>query len=118
MQMYALFPVCNLYFLVFQVAPFSLSLLGVAFVAIALTFCNSFKLYYLYESVLQISACYENLQRPPSLFVICIYTTPSQLRFCAVRVRQNRTYTPCMTVYLAISLPKIPYIHCSGQLYV
>ena len=27
------------------------------------------------------------------------------------RVGQNRTYTPYMTVYLVISLPKIPYIH-------
>ena len=27
-------------------------------------------------------------------------------------VGQNRTYTPYMTVYLVISLPKIPYIHC------
>ena len=28
-----------------------------------------------------------------------------------VRVGQNRMYTPFMTVYLVISLPKIPYIH-------
>ena len=27
------------------------------------------------------------------------------------RVGQNRLYTPYMTVYLVISLPKIPYIH-------
>jgi len=27
------------------------------------------------------------------------------------RVVQNRIYTPYMTVYLVISLPKIPYIH-------
>jgi hypothetical protein len=27
------------------------------------------------------------------------------------RVGQNRIYTPYMTVYLVISLPKIPYIH-------
>ena len=27
------------------------------------------------------------------------------------RVGQNRIYTPCMTVYSVISLPKIPYIH-------
>jgi len=27
------------------------------------------------------------------------------------RVGQNRIYTPYMTVYLMISLPKIPYIH-------
>ena len=26
------------------------------------------------------------------------------------RVGQNRIYTPCMTVYLVISLPKIPYL--------
>jgi hypothetical protein len=28
------------------------------------------------------------------------------------RVGQNRIYTPYMTVYLMISLPKTPYIHC------
>ena len=27
------------------------------------------------------------------------------------RVGQNRIYTPYMTVYLMISLPKVPYIH-------
>ena len=27
------------------------------------------------------------------------------------KVGQNRIYTPCMTVYLAIPLPKIPYVH-------
>jgi hypothetical protein len=27
------------------------------------------------------------------------------------RVGQNRKYTPYMTVYLMVSLPKIPYIH-------
>jgi len=27
------------------------------------------------------------------------------------RVGQNRIYTPYMTVYLVVSLPKIPYIH-------
>jgi hypothetical protein len=28
------------------------------------------------------------------------------------RLGQNRIYTPCMTVYLVISLLKTPYIHC------
>ena len=28
-------------------------------------------------------------------------------------VGQNRIFTPCMTVYMVISLPKIPYIHCT-----
>jgi hypothetical protein len=28
------------------------------------------------------------------------------------RVGQNRMYTPYMTVYLVISQPKLPYIHC------
>jgi len=28
-----------------------------------------------------------------------------------LRVGQNRIYTPYMTVYLMISLPKLPYIH-------
>jgi len=27
------------------------------------------------------------------------------------RADQNRKYTPCMTLYFVISLPKIPYIH-------
>jgi len=27
------------------------------------------------------------------------------------RVVQNRIYTPYMTVYLVISLPKLPYVH-------
>ena len=27
------------------------------------------------------------------------------------RVGQNRVYAPCNTVYLVISLPKVPYIH-------
>ena len=27
------------------------------------------------------------------------------------RVGQNRFYSPYMTVYLAFSLPKIPYVH-------
>jgi hypothetical protein len=27
------------------------------------------------------------------------------------RVGQNRIYAPYMTVYLVISLPKVPYIH-------
>jgi len=34
------------------------------------------------------------------------------LSSCAVsRVGQNLIYTPCMTVYSVISLPKLPYIH-------
>jgi len=28
------------------------------------------------------------------------------------RVGQNRIYTPCITIYLVVSLSKIPYIHC------
>ena len=35
-----------------------------------------------------------------------------QTRFCPItRVGQNRIYTPYMTVYLVISLPKMPYTH-------
>jgi len=30
-----------------------------------------------------------------------------------LRVGQNRIYTPYMTVYLALSLPNIQYIHCA-----
>ena len=33
------------------------------------------------------------------------------LRCIMSRVGQDRIYTPYMTVYLVISLPKIPYIH-------
>jgi len=33
------------------------------------------------------------------------------------KVGQNRKYTPYMTVYLVMSLPKIPYIYGSGQPY-
>jgi hypothetical protein len=33
-----------------------------------------------------------------------------QNRMC--RVGQNRMYTLYMAVYLVISLPKIPYVHC------
>jgi len=34
------------------------------------------------------------------------------VRFYSIyRVGQNRIYTPYMTVYLVIFLPKIPYIH-------
>jgi len=45
---------------------------------------------------------------------VCQHT--AQLRTTAVpqymrRVGQNRIYTPYMTVYFVISLPKIPYIH-------
>jgi hypothetical protein len=28
------------------------------------------------------------------------------------RVSHDRIYTPYMTLYLVISLPKIPYVHC------
>jgi len=38
-------------------------------------------------------------------------TPPLQLGFEICRVGQNRIYTPYMTVYIVISLPKIPYIH-------
>jgi len=27
------------------------------------------------------------------------------------RVGQSRVYTPYMTIYLAVSLPKLPYMH-------
>jgi hypothetical protein len=37
----------------------------------------------------------------------CIYDWLWVIR----RVGQNRIYTPYMTVYLVISLPKMPYIH-------
>ena len=47
------------------------------------------------------------------------YTVMYGVHIC--RVGQNRIYTPYMTVYLVISLPKIPYvpyIYGSGQPYV
>ena len=41
------------------------------------------------------------------------------------RVGQNRISAPCMTVYMVISLPKLPYVHRiylymygSGQFYL
>jgi len=34
----------------------------------------------------------------------------AHLHFC--RVGQNRISAPYMTVYMVISLPKIPYVHC------
>jgi len=40
---------------------------------------------------------------------ICIYSFVICIRIS--RVGQNHIYTPFMTVYLMISLPKIPYIH-------
>ena len=49
--------------------------------------------------------------------------TVAQDACSVIRVGQNRIYTPYMTVYLVISLPKIPYIHRiyiygSGQPYL
>ena len=42
----------------------------------------------------------------------CHCLTQHLLHLCCMsRVGQNRIYTPYMTVYLMISLPKIPYIH-------
>jgi len=38
-------------------------------------------------------------------------TPPHAQRQLRGRVGQNRLYAPYMTVYLVISLPKIPYIH-------
>jgi len=40
------------------------------------------------------------------------HITLHSLYFTSIcRVGQNRIYTPYMTVYMVISLPKIPYIH-------
>jgi len=41
----------------------------------------------------------------------CCTTRVGHKHTCIARVGQNRIYTPYMTVYLMISLPKIPYIH-------
>jgi hypothetical protein len=38
-------------------------------------------------------------------------STELHLHWIVHRVGQNRKYTPYMTVYLAISLPKMPYVH-------
>ena len=38
-------------------------------------------------------------------------TLPSKVSSRMFRVGQNRIYTPYMTVYFVISLPRIPYIH-------
>jgi len=49
--------------------------------------------------------CFSN---PPISMCLCVECNSS----CRVfRVGQNCTFTPYMTVYLVISLPKIPYIH-------
>jgi len=42
---------------------------------------------------------------------LCSYRGTARIRGHITRVGQNRIYTPYMTVYLVISLPKIPYIH-------
>jgi hypothetical protein len=43
--------------------------------------------------------------------LVCQSVSLSSVARCLSRVGQNRIYTPYMTVYLMISLPKIPYIH-------
>ena len=55
--------------------------------------------------------------------IVCVSMTPfpfiaqRKATWCALlcvnmsRVGQNRTYSPYMTVYLVMFLPKIPYIH-------
>ena len=46
------------------------------------------------------------------IFVKAQQTCPSWISNNIVTVGQNRMYTPYMTVYLVISLPNVPYIHC------
>ena len=39
-------------------------------------------------------------------------STNVEVRWLLCRVGHNRVYAPYMTVYLVVSLPKIPCIHC------
>jgi hypothetical protein len=42
---------------------------------------------------------------------LALSITTSFITCCFIKVGQNRIYTPYMTVFLVISLPKILYIH-------
>ena len=43
--------------------------------------------------------------------VVCLHVRVWYACMHMCRVGQNRIYIPYMTIYLVISLPKIPYIH-------
>jgi hypothetical protein len=47
----------------------------------------------------------------PTLLVHAVSVPLAQGKCEMCRIGQNRIYTPYMTVYLVISLPKLPYIH-------
>ena len=51
------------------------------------------------------------LGRPFDLLLFSVVEEVYDTRRQMCRVGQNRIYTPYMTVYLVISLPKLPYIH-------
>ena len=60
------------------------------------------------ESIIHMSHMSIICQLIKSQSIICLSNvTPCKKS----RVGQDRTYTPYMTVYLVISLPKLPYIH-------
>ena len=44
-------------------------------------------------------------------YAFVLYSSDHWLHWLLIRVGQSRMYAPYMTVYLVISLPKIPYIH-------
>jgi len=59
-------------------------------------------------------ACYARLHPPQHGGVcVCVCTIPQ-----VIRDGQNCTYTSYMTVYLVISLPKIPYMHPIYTVYI
>jgi len=46
------------------------------------------------------------------------YVVANEAASHVCRVGQNRIYTPYMTVYIVICLPKIPYIHRNIYIYI
>ena len=47
----------------------------------------------------------------------CLCQLPFLTNCSRSRVGQNRIYAPYMTVYLAISLPKLPHMHRINNIY-
>jgi len=57
------------------------------------------------------SCCVQELMENTFVCVVHLFEKMLVSVVLMSRVGQNRIYTPYMTVYLVISLPKIPYIH-------
>jgi hypothetical protein len=70
---------------------------------------NTVILFLLHSFVILIRACHALIHSSIRLFVHRLSTCDSHLLIC--RAGHNRIYTPYMTVYLVISLPKMPYTH-------